>query len=263
MRRSLTELVLAVSSLVPIPALADHCQPAVPLENAGTGLRLGVAVESASYRTSRYEGVYQGLAATGSWNWNWLGVRAQLPAYRLNRNGQVVTGIGDVFVEGRTELWVSDKERWRAGAMAALTLPSGDASADLGMGHAMAFGGIWTSYSRDEFSSQLQLSYAGALAAGGAHAHHAGGASPLVAPMNSSELNVSLSASYVLVDPLRLRASTYAALPVGIDDGNARAIAGLGIDFVADWFDSSIEGQLPLIGDPFSTKLIASGGVRF
>lgn len=263
MRRSLTALVLAASSLVPIAVYADHCEPAAPLQDAGTGQRLGVAVESASYRTSRYEGVYEGLATTWSWNWNWLGVRAQLPAYRLNRNGRVVTGLGDVFLEGRAEFWVSDEERWRAGLMSALTLPSGDASADLGMGHAMAFGGIWTSYSRDDFSTQLQLSYAGALAAGGAHAYHAGGASPLVAPMNSSEVNASLSASYDVVEPLRLRASTYAALPVGVDDGKARAIAGLGIDFVTDWFDSSIEGQLPLVGDPFTAKLIASWGVRF
>jgi hypothetical protein len=247
------------------PARADHCQPSAPTETSehgGVAERVSLAYEAASFANPSYEGSYEGVRAGYDLGVGRFALRLEVPAYLLTRNGLTDSGLGDVFGEAHWSFFAPASSPWRAGAALALSAPTGDAGAELGMGHFMAFGAGVLEYFRDDFVFSARLGYAGALADASAHLHHQLGRSPLVNPMNMQELQASLVSSFEVAPHVRLRGSAYVAAPV-IEAGLVRSAAALAFDFIWRRFDSSIEGQLPLAGDPFTAKLITSLGVRF
>lgn len=242
---------------------AQPCHEPVPLERRGIGLRVGLGAEYAAYRTARYEGDYTGASAAAQWDAPWARLRAALPAYRLDRNGLEVRGLGDLVLEGRVPFVRTEGDALAGGFVLAATLPTGDADRDLGMGHVMAMPGAWFSWIPARAFVTTQLIYGRALGAGAGGGHHGGGPRPIVNPMNASEVEASASAGYLIHELVRARAGVYGALPVDDRTGASRAAALVGADLIVDRFDLSLEGHLPLVGDPFLVKVVLATGVRF
>jgi hypothetical protein len=261
----------------PAVALGDACHVAPPpLEALGLGFHLATSFELATYDNSRGSGSYVGVALAAAYRREWLRVRAQLPAYRLRRNQEVFHGPGDLVLAADAALLRADEDNFASGVVLAVSLPTGDESSDLGMGHVMLMPGIWGELTRDRAFVQLQIVYGRALGShdehtadphaghhGHAQAEHVMGPGPIVNPMNMSEITGRLGAGYRLADVLRVRAGVDAAVPVADDEGESRAIAVLGVDLLPDPFNTAIEGQLPLAGDPFTVKAVFSAGFRF
>jgi len=263
-------VLLALS--LPGTAAADACHAGPPLETLGLGLHLSAALEFATYDNARGEGHYAGVALGAGYIHDWLRLRAQLPAYRLKRNGETFTGPGDVLFAAEVAIF-RDADRFGSGLGLAVSAPTGNADEDLGMGHFMLMPGAWAEFTRGPAFVQAQVAYGRALGADHApagehaghpgHAQHATGPGPIVNPMNASEITGRLSAGYRVFGIVRPRAGFDAAIPIADDQGEARAIAVLGVDFLPDPFDFALEGQLPFVGDPFTAKAELIAGFRF
>lgn len=243
-------------------ARAQHCHEPAPLERRGLGLRVGVGAEYATFRTSRYEGDYQGLSATLQWGHPLARLRATMPAYRIVRNGLESQGAGDLLLEARVPLWRTDRDELSGGPMLAATLPTGNADVDLGMGHPMLMPGLWFTWAPPRAFVTAQMNYGRALN-GGAGGHHHEGPRPIVNPMNESELEAAASAGYQPHELVRARAGAYGAWPTGGEGSASRAAAFVGADLLVGPFDLSLEGHLPLAGDPFLAKAVVALGGRF
>jgi hypothetical protein len=270
-------LRLAVASLVCSSwtevAFAQACHAGPPLEALGLGLHVSTSLEFAAYDNARGEGHWVGVALGAAYRRDFLRLRAQMPFYRLERNDETSTGPGDLIVGAEAAL-LRDEDRFAAGIGVAVSVPTGNASDDLGMGHFMLMPGLWGELTRDRTFVQAQVAYGRALASRDDHAahEHAGhhgseqavmGPGPIVSPMNFSEIEGRLSGGYRIVELVRLRAGVDAAVPVADEQGESRAIAVVGVDFLPDPWNLALEGQLPFIGDPFSAKVSASAGFRF
>jgi hypothetical protein len=266
--------IVAAVLVSPALALADACHVGPPLETLGLGLHASIELEAASYDNSRGEGTYLGAMIGIAYRRDWLRVRAQLPGYRLRRNSETFIGPGDLLLGTEVALLRDADDTFAAGIGVAATLPTGDASSDLGMGHVMLMPGLWGEVTRDRTFAQLQIVYGRSLGShesheeqghAGHHAHsaHVMGPGPIVNPMNASEIAGRASAGYRLVDWLRVRAGVDGAVPVADDQGESRAIAVLGLDLLPDPFNAAVEGQVPFIGDPFTVKAVVAVGLRF
>jgi hypothetical protein len=242
-------------------AHAQSCHAPVPSTGAGGSLHLGVAVEAASYRNSRFEGDFQGLLLSADWESRWLRARAVMPGYRILRNGAESFGPGDLLTDAHLTVLRAAEEQLVGGLRLALTSPTGDSARGLGMGHFMVMPGLWMRWQPQAVFVQALVGYGGALAAGEGGHHHSGAAS-IVNPMNASEFDAALSGGYRLAEAFRLRAGLYGAMPFGVADGLARAAATLGVDMAFDWFELSLEGHLPLVGAPFAGKVVTLLGAR-
>jgi len=252
-------------------ALADHCHPPAPFEPLGSGVRISLSVEAATYDTGHDEGDYQGVSLGVSYDHRrWLWMRALLPAYRLKRDGEELYGPGDLVTEARVMPLMSSDGVYSAGAGLVVTAPTGDASDDLGMGHFMVMPGLRGEILGEKVFVQAQVAYGRALTSSAseqghdAHEHHdTAGLHPIVNPMNESEIAGAAGAGYRLHELVRLRAGLYGALPVAMSGGRSRGVAIAGVDLLVDPVDLGLEGQLPFAGDPFQMKARLTGGVRF
>lgn len=248
---------LAVLALSSSRAAAQGCHavPEGPVTQAGFGLAL--RGESARFRTERYEGHHEGLFTSVRFAASAWSAAATLPVYRLVRNGLAAGGAGDVALGGRARVLSNATDDHAAGATVVVTLPTGDADEELGMGHPMTSVGLWGRTSPvSALELRAELVYARALVSpsGGAHHAHDGGTSPLVDPMNASELAPLVTASAFL-DDFALRAGAYAGVPVG-STGTARLLGLLGIQATRGRFGSRVEAHAPLVGRPFTSKLV-------
>jgi hypothetical protein len=259
---------------LPATALADACHVAPPLETLGLGFHLSTSFELATYDNARGTGSYVGIALAAAYQREWLRARASLPAYRLRRNDETFHGPGDLLVATEVALLQNDEQTHAAGVGLAVSLPTGDESSDLGMGHVMLMPGIWGELTFDRTFLQTQVVYGKALGshdehAADEHAGHHGHAvqstdpGPIVDPMNMSELAGRISGGFRILDFLRIRTGIDGAIPVADDQGESRGIAVLGVDFLPDPFNATIEGQMPFAGDPFTAKALFSIGFRF
>jgi len=256
------------------PVLAvDHCAPEplperAKVASAELGLRPLVAVEHATYATERYAGNYTGARVAlaygprGSHAVAW-GVRAHVPVYQLVRNGQDEAGIGDVFVSGRIRIWSAPEEALTLGVSLGLSVPTGDAERDLGMGHFMLHPGMWLGTSHGQLRSEWALGYGVVLGSGLAGGDHAHGTGPLVNPMNASELSLSGTIAWSVAQPLELRAGAMAAVPVAAPEGEARAILQAGLRLVLGRVDVTTPLARAVWGDPFEDKLEVAVGYSF
>jgi hypothetical protein len=244
-------------------AQSCHVPPPQALQEPSWRLRLGQ--ETARFESPRYEGHYQGLS---------LGVRlanarlsagAALSVYRIVRNGLASRGLGDLSLHSHAALLGSSRGKARAGLVLGITLPTGDATADLGMGHAMLMSGAWATARVHQLLVSSQITYGKALRGNNAHHHH-DSFGPLVAPMSPSELGATLSASapiYQGATGVRLRGGVDGAQPILDKAATARASLLVGL-LLGDRVQTSFELKLPIVGEPSTLKLVLelSLGIR-
>lgn len=263
MRYAVIAVIAFVSGLA-TEASAQHCHPPAPSEPRRLGLRVALTSELATYRTTRFEGEYQGSSLGLGWEHRWVRLRASLPAYRLTRNGLAHHGLGDLFLDVRVPLASADNDIFVGGIGLAVVAPTGDSARDLGMGHFMLMPGAWATWRADRAFAQAHVAYGRSLTSDGG-AHHGGGRpGPIVNPMNASEVELALTGGASLIDQLRVRGGVYGAVPVAATGGASRAAAFVGMDVIpVGPFDVSLEGHLPLAGDPFLAKAVVSAGAQF
>jgi len=270
MRRALISrggpgLVAAAALLAARPVgAAQQCHPLAGSVWRNPGVSMGVRVDAAGYRNSRFEGDWQGLAPTLGFNHPKVAVMALLPAYRLSRNGRVGYGLGDLALALRVPVPGFARGPLTAGFGLAATLPTGKASADLGMGHVMLMPEFWFAHERERVQLVGTVGFARALASAGG-SHHASGPKPIVNPMNLSELDASLSAFLSVHERVALKLGVYGALPVGSADvvGVTRVIASSGVAVTVRGLELSAELQAPLTGAPFLARGVLQVGYRF
>jgi len=245
-------------------ALADHCHRP-PLEprraRHSAEPRAAVRVEGrsvfATFETRRYRGSYEGLGLAGGWsNQRWR-AEADLPVYRLVKNGKSEHGPGDALLALAITTWTT--EAFRAGFEAGGTVPFGEAEAELGMGHVMLLPSAWGSLELGDTRVAARLGYAAALAE--ASGHHAHGMSPLVGPMNHREVGAALFVNGTLRPGIGVQLGADLALPTG--DGQTRSIVSGAILFDAGRLTSLVELELPLVGNPFTVRASTALGARW
>jgi hypothetical protein len=267
MRRSLSSgvnVALATSFSVSL-VLADHCHRPPPLESSSTAeqseAEATVRVEArglfATFDTKRYRGSYEGLSLAGAWsNQRWR-AEASLPVYRLVRNGKIEQGPGDALLA--VSFTGYSDELLRVGLEVAGTLPSGEARAELGMGHVMLMTTAWGSLDLDGTVLSSRLSYSTAL--GETSHHHGAGVTPLVAPMNARELGAALFANETVMPRIGVQLGANLAVPV--NGGQRRSIVSGAVLFDAGALDSLVQLELPLLGDPFTARVSTTLAMRW
>lgn len=232
---------LAIGVLAPGAARAehDHAGHAGHAGHASPGeetrrwkLDVGAGIVLARYSTRLYEGDYQGLTPNASWVYGRFGVSAGLGLYRITENGATYRGLGDLHIGAGALVWSSDRAWVSLGVP--VSLPVGDDTHGLGMGHVMIMPTAAAGISRVTGS----ITYGWAL--GGA-AHHAGhGVWPLVDPMNGQEVAASLAVSQPLAHKLHVAGRVGGALAIG-DGANRVHVA-----FEAVWTAGRVTTKLDL-----------------
>lgn len=251
--------------LVARPAAASQqCHPLAGSVWKNPGVLAGVRLDAAGYRNTSYEGDYQGVAPTLGFNHPKFAVMALLPGYRLTRNGRTGYGLGDLALALRAPVPAFATRTVAAGFGVAVTLPTGKAGDDLGMGHVMLMPEFWFAHEQARVQVVGTVGFARALAAAGG-SHHNHGPRPIVNPMNLAEIDASLNAFVRVHDKLWLKAGMFGALPVGAvnTNGVTRVIAGSGVVVAVRGLELSAELQAPLTGSPFLARGVLQVAYRF
>lgn len=212
----------------------------------------------ATYANARYAGEYQGAHALVAFAHPRIFVDASVPYYRVVRNGLSVHGVGDVATDVRVTALKWPEHGVSVGPELAATLPTGSRKRDLGMGHLMLMPGVFMLLSHEDLTVMVQVAYGRALDAGHGHEHSHAGVQLIVNPMNRSELEHAIAASFALSPMVRVTGRLMGAVPVADSDGVAREVVAIGAQLVLGPTDLSIEQHLPVTGDPFSAKTVLS-----
>jgi hypothetical protein len=257
-------VVLAALVLAPRGAWAQHDHGAHHGEDARAGapassFSAALGVIAAGYESMLYAGDYQGLAATGRWSRGRFGAALGLTAYRLQRNGKTVEGLGDLMLHGRAT--VLRAGAITAGAVAMVMAPTGDHDAGLGMGHVMLMPGGWLQWAPGRLVLAASAGYARGLGGGDIHAEHGGGAWPLVDPMTPSELTFGAGGMIALAPSLRAGLRADGAIPTG--GGDARLAGGVRAVWALGRVETTAELQGGLAGAPFDLRGLVEAAVRF
>lgn len=220
-----------------------------------------VAAQSvfASYRNAAYAGEYQGYGPVASFNHPWFAIAASVYGYRIVRNGLRDQGIGDVMFDLRGTLHRSDD--LALGLELGTSIPTGDPNLGLGMGHVMLMPAGWLQLGSNTFQLLVELGY-GRRLGGGGHAHHAS-TGPIVNPMNASELEHSVTLSYVFHDPMFVGARLYGAIPVVATGGQPREAVALALGATLGRFELGAELHTAYVGTPFQAKALLRAAVDF
>ncbi len=244
----------------PLHVRAQSCHLA-DLRAAGQAQPWRVALLSsfASYRNSVYAGEYQGLLAVASYTHPWVSAEVSFGGYRIVRNGLRDYGVSDVALDVRAAL--ARLSEITLGLELAATLPSGDPSRGLGMGHVMLMPGAFFQLEGSALRLLVQVAYGRALASAGGHVH--GSPGPLVNPMNRSELEHAATLAYSFRAPLFAAARLFGAVPVAASAGAAREVLGVALGASLTRAQLSAEVQLPLVGTPFALKALLTAGAVF
>lgn len=244
-------------------ARAQSCHAGSPWPASATTLRASVGGSFGAYDNAVGSGNYQGVSASLGAKHPWLSLQLTLPLYRLVYGTQTVHGPGDLGVDGRATVYRSSGDEVALGAMVGAMIPTGDKDKSLGMGHVMLMPGAWAELRSGRWSSALELSFTGAIGASGGHDH--GGLSaqgPLVDPMNRYEVGHSARLSYEALTDLQVFGRLLGAVPAWTAEGQAREMVGAGVQAVVQMFDASAEVQVPIVGDPFTARLLLFVGVH-
>jgi len=247
-------LVLSTICCVEV-ARAQHCAPvAVPTSAARRSASLSVV--AATYRTEQYAGSWQGVRPELGASQAGFSGRVWLPAYRLNRNGLEVAGLGDAGVEIRAIAWSAKEPSFALGPVVALTLPTGSAQHDLGMGHVMAMGGVFDSFNWKAWRLGTSVSLARALIRNGSGAptHHHHGAGPIVEPMNQSEIGGEVLLGVEFSKHATVETTLSVAWPLAISGGERRGAFGFGPVFSIGSLGLRGKIEAPLVGDAFRLR---------
>lgn len=175
-----------------------------------------------------------------------------LPMYRT-AVGEAVTGIGDGTMEASVRVWGT--QRFAAAVAVAVTAPTGDAAASLGMGHWMVMPSAAVSWRHNRWTSTAMLGGGKALGdRSGAHHHQGTTGFPMVNPMNQFEANGMVRLAVAVTSQLAPEASASVALPLD-DTGVARAITGFGATYSQGpwWLRPAL--QLGVLGTPFTARI--------
>jgi len=238
----------------------DHHHPmAMDDEQARPPPRtVGVSLLAASYETMAYIGQYQGLVARFDWQEPRWGAGASLGTYRLEANGLTRYGIGDVELHGRATLY--RRARTQLGAMASVTIPTGDGYGGFGMGHVMAMPMLWAGWGRGRVDVAVSAGYGRALVDSlGSHDH---GAWPLVAPMNMSEIMWGTGADVALGRGFSTGVGLTGGVPVG-GMGHQRLVGSGRAGYTSGAVSSGVELQAGLVGDPFTVRGVLTTRLQF
>jgi hypothetical protein len=255
-------------------AQAQLCHPSSPsLRGDGErSFRASLGSVFASYDNHLGEGDYQGLHAAFAYQHPWFFLAAQLPGYRLVRNGEERWGIGDVSLDARVSVYRGAENGLSTGVGMATTFPSGDGDFGFGMGHVMLMPGLWLQFASERLSLFAELSYGRAL---GEHegmtvSEHAGhghmqsmAMGSIVQPMNRSELEHAVSLGVLLHRHFRAIGRVFGALPVADSTGEAREVVALAAQGILGAWDLTLEGQLPVVGSPFKGRALVTLGMEW
>lgn len=250
---------------VPAPAQAQSCHLPLRVEQAEPAdpFTARLRAEAAGFSTPEYEGHFEGLVPSFGFRERWFEAAASMPVYRIVRNGRSDVGPGDLLLQARAPVVADHARDHVLGLELAASLPTGDPELELGMGHVMLMPSAWGTLTSGRFAMTARAGYARAVVGSSTHHHHEGGMSPLVDPMNESELDGALAGSVGLSRLVGVRAGFYGAVPVAVDDGRARAAGFAGFAVENRRVSSDFELHLPVAGDPFTAKLLLELGVRF
>jgi hypothetical protein len=256
--------MVVIGCWLTMPARAQTCHPPSLREPLDSGFHLGVLQLFAVFSDTE-SGNYQGVIPTLGWSHEWLTAELALPVYRLARSGDEDIGLGDMSADVKVAVFRTDV--FSIGPELAVSLPTGDADRELGMGHVMAMPGAWARLDLGEFGVLAQLAYGVAFGDHDEHAdheqHHVATSSPTprVNPMNSSELEHGLGLRYALDPALSMTARWFGAVPLEAA-GFARQIVAPGLQLTAGSLDAALEVQIPVAGDPFDLRLTVAIGAR-
>lgn len=225
----------------------------------GASYTASLGLIAATYDARLFTGDYQGVVAGVRWARGRFGAAVTVPAYRLQKNGKVVDGVGDVMAHGH--LTLVTRGAAAAGVMAMVSVPTGDDMAGLGMGHVMVMPELWAAWASPAFAIVGSIGYSRALGGASAHAEHGGGMWPLVDPMNASEVPFGATAMLALASQLGVGARVAGALPAG--DGDARLYGGPRLVWSEGRVDTSAEILGGMVGDPFDLRGVVEIAVRF
>jgi len=271
---ALALLALGLSWLGSAVAAAQSCHaPAVTLASEER-FRVTLGTQVASYGDGEDDGggVYQGLYAGFGYTQPWYALELLLPVYRLERRSETVAGLGDLVLTARGTALRTRDDVLTAGVELPVMVPTGSASKQLGMGHVMLMPAAWLALNLEPLVVRAQVGYGRMLGGGGGdddgHAHHAGSddgvpRSPIVNPMNRSELEHTLAVILGLQRALSVHARWLGAVPIADDDGVTRQTIAAGVTATLDRFDISLEGQRPVKGDAFDFKMLLQAAARF
>jgi len=264
-------LALVLVALLPPRAAAQACHMPALEQSAEAGepaprpvqVRTALWASFARFATPSYSGEYQGIHPSLAVVSRYVRGELALPFYRIVRNGLGDSGIGDLAIDVRAPLFDAPTRGLSAGLDVALTAPTGSRVKQLGMGHTMLMPGVFLAFAQRGFRGLVQLAYGRALGSMGAeHALHTG-TGPLVNPMNRSELEHAIAASYALVPGLRVLARLYGATPVANVAGRAREALGFGGELTLGPVELSLLVELPLAGTPFAQRTLLGAAARF
>jgi hypothetical protein len=236
-------------------AAADH-DHAVAHDGGGSVFGAGVSMVAASYETMLYVGNYQGVQPSLTWASKRLSLGASAALYRIERNGASYYGLGDLVVHGQAPL--VRREHVRAGVIIGAALPVGDEQHGLGMGHVMLMPAGYATYAVERIAVTATAGYGRALGGTTEHDH---GMSPIVEPMNFSEVTWSAAVEYAITDDLHGGGRFSGGVPVG--NGDHRVVGALRLGWAGERFTTGAELQAGITGDPFTLRGVVSTALAF
>ena len=249
----MTRLWFGAATLVGLaaPAQADHDH--MHHESPGHVFGAGVAVVAASFDTMLYAGNYEGVLPSVQWSRSRYGVAATIGAYRIDENGAQYYALGDAMVHGRFAITRN------IGALLGASAPTGDSLHGTGMGHWMVMPALYAVAAHDRFSANATLGFSRALDGNTDHDH---GAWPIVEPMLMSEVSWSAGGDVALGHAATVGVRFAGGIPAGAP-GDTRAQAGLRGAWHRSQFDTAVEIQAGLVGDPFTVRGVVSTALSF
>jgi len=224
---------------------------------SATRIALSLGMLAASYRSPLYEGDYQGTTVGARVSRGRVALAGSLAAYRIDRNGATVNGLGDAMLHAHATVLARDA--LSAGVMVMGSLPTGDDQRGLGMGHVMVMSEAWAAWTPSRLAITASAGYARMLDGAAAHAKHGAPMWPLVDPMNARELPFEGLAMAAL-GPVGVGAHLLGALPLGT--GTTRLSAGARVAWTVGRLTATAELGRGLVGDPFELRGVLEAAVR-
>jgi hypothetical protein len=241
-------------------AAAQSCHSPSLRPSEGLTWRAALTGTFGNFSDGANRGEYQGYFATLAVSHPWFSAEISLPTYRLAQIGSHAYGLGDLALAARANAYRSRDDSLIAGPEITTTLPTGAEEKQLGMGHVMLMPGGFLRWQHAGITLIAQLAYGRALQPSG-HVHV--DPTPIVNPMNRSELSHAIGASAPIHENLRLTGRLFGAVPLFDHAGAAREIIAPGLQVIAGAFDAGLELQLPVVGKPFDTRTVFSLGAQW
>ncbi len=231
-----------------------------PVKAPQMALTAGLSLVAASFATMYYpSGSYEGAIPSIEWSYGRFSAGAALPLYHLDANGLGNNGLGDALIHGAATLVTTDHASF--GAMAMVSVPTGDNSMRFGMGAVMLMPSLWGVTTVGRVSLSASAGYSAAIDGRSDVDMH--GMMALVDPMNMSEITWAGGADIAIGAGVRAGARVTGGIPVDDPGGVERVIAGGHIAWGRKQLQTSAEVQAGLAGDPFSIRAVIATALRF